>query len=146
MVFSYNCLYPASHAHTLLLDLEQLVVVANLDKIKLDSSTCSSTIPATSKSTTNNNSMSSMLNNHYIHNCNDDGVGYQYNGDFYGNSLPYSCETNIKTLEKNTNHFGLFDQFLDISKLMLNSWCCYLKLSLTFCKFSVGFFFVMFNR
>lgn len=32
-------MYPASHAHTLLLDLkEQLVVVANLDKIKLDSS------------------------------------------------------------------------------------------------------------
>ncbi|KAG4075651.1 hypothetical protein HA402_003476 [Bradysia odoriphaga] len=108
----------ASHAHTLLLDLEQLVVVANLDKIKLDSSTCSSTIPATaSKPSTNNNTMSS-LNNHYIHNCNGDdddgGVGYQYNGDFYGNSLPYSCETNIKTLEKNANHFGLFDQFLDI--------------------------------
>ncbi|XP_037026037.1 uncharacterized protein LOC119067263 [Bradysia coprophila] len=108
----------ASHAHTLLLDLEQLVVVANLDKIKLDSSTCSSTNPATaSKPTTNNNTMSS-LNNHYIHNCNGDdddgGVGYQYNGDFYGNSLPYSCETNIKTLEKNVNHFGLFDQFLDI--------------------------------
>lgn len=29
---------PASHAHTLLLDLEHLEVVANIDKIKLDSS------------------------------------------------------------------------------------------------------------
>ncbi|KAJ6639127.1 Torso-like protein, partial [Pseudolycoriella hygida] len=101
----------ASHAHTLLLDLEQLEVVANLDKIKLDSSTCSSTIPATSNRT--NNSMSSP-NNHYIHNCNTDGIGYQYNGDLYGNSWTYSCETNIKTLDTNTNNFGLFDQFLDI--------------------------------
>ena len=32
---------PASHAHTLLLDLDQLVVVANLDNIKLDSSSTS---------------------------------------------------------------------------------------------------------
>lgn len=56
MVFSYNCLYPASHAHTLLLDLEQLVVMENLDKIKLDcSSSSSSTCNASSSSTTNTN-------------------------------------------------------------------------------------------
>lgn len=38
-------LYSALHAHTLLLDLEQLVVVANLDKINLNSSSsaCSTT-------------------------------------------------------------------------------------------------------
>lgn len=38
-------LYSALHAHTLLLDLEQLVVVANLDKINLNSSSsaCSAT-------------------------------------------------------------------------------------------------------
>lgn len=46
-------LYPASHAHTLLLDLEQLVVVANLDKIKLDSSsTCLVASPHQQKSST----------------------------------------------------------------------------------------------
>lgn len=38
-------MYSALHAHTLLLDLEQLVVVANLDKINLNSSSsaCSTT-------------------------------------------------------------------------------------------------------
>lgn len=34
-------MYSALHAHTLLLDLEQLVVVANLDKKNLNSSSSS---------------------------------------------------------------------------------------------------------
>lgn len=41
-VFRMYYLYPASQAHTLLLDLEQLVVMENLDKIKLDCSSSSS--------------------------------------------------------------------------------------------------------
>ena len=48
--FRIYCLYTASHAHTLLLDLEQLVVVANLDKIKLDSSTCFASASCSSES------------------------------------------------------------------------------------------------
>lgn len=54
-------LYPASQAHTLLLDLEQLVVMENLDKIKLDcsSSSSSSTCNPSSSSTTNTNHINS---------------------------------------------------------------------------------------
>lgn len=53
--------YPASHAHTLLLDLEQLVVVANLDKIKLDSSSSSSYSSASCSTITTTNAIDSSL-------------------------------------------------------------------------------------
>lgn len=51
-IFAY--LYSALHAHTLLLDLEQLVVVANLDKLNLNSSSsaCSTTNSALNYSST----------------------------------------------------------------------------------------------
>lgn len=161
-IFSYYCLYPASHAHTLLLDLEQLVVVANLDKIKLDSSTysaypssfastCTTSTPPTpplpssspqlsitTTTTTNqitsndfhhhNNanvfsSVQHLTHNIYCNNPDDDhndGDGYSSTFALFPPSSPSfdgSSYYNHSMVLDNANQFGMFDHYLDISKL-----------------------------
>lgn len=75
MSINYCKHIPASHAHTLLLDLEQLEVMANLkDKINIDSSSSScnakivQTLPPLTSSTITNATMA--INNNYNNTCN----------------------------------------------------------------------------
>lgn len=159
----YNILYPASHAHTLLLDLEQLVVVANLDKINIDSPTCSvivassstslSSLSTISKTTTTTLLPANALTpttktSAYTHSSalqslsygdGDDGDGLLYSNaasmiNFY-NSSSLLSKTNFNNFSLSTitttttttpitiattnhnNELGLFDQYLDNSKL-----------------------------
>ena len=83
---------PASHAHTLLLDLDQLkVVVAKLDKIKYDSSTLCPVF--SNKSTSYQSSVSSSTN--------------------------VLCNNDIMQMHFNANglkRMSAFDNYLNISK------------------------------
>lgn len=138
IVFVINILYPASHAHTLLLDLEQLVVVANLDKINIDSPTCSAIAASSSLSSYMNaavalSTTTTTTSTRASFSSAMQSLSY---GDGYGDGLLYANASSMidyittksslltKSSGKNCNdamlicgtEFGLFDQYLDNSK------------------------------
>lgn len=117
-------MYSALHAHTLLLDLEQLVVVANLDKIKdlnSSSSACSTTNSAlnyqsstSSKSTTTsvsyqNVSASLPLNEMKLVNHSNQRSTYQHEFD---HTMDINKQINKTNFIKCTNGFNPMNQIM----------------------------------
>lgn len=131
---------PASQAHTLLLDLEQLVVVANLDKINLDSSSCSVTSHETpaddilADCDVGPSTMGHLINinpSNYQTSCNLDDGSFDWSifDNFHTISSTAFASNGDGFTNKNPNKHlhNSFDTFLDISKcvflFLINSFC-----------------------
>lgn len=107
-------LYSALHAYSTLLDVEQLVVVANLDKINLNSSSfaCSTTnsalnLPSTSKSTiTPFQTVSPLSMNDMKLVNNAHRSTHQHDNDY----RPDNNQTNKNHFTNSTNGHNLIDQ------------------------------------